>query len=793
MKTNTPNYTTWVERLASATIRYRWLVIVLSVLFVVFSVSRLATNGVKFDTSYRIFFSEDNPQLQAFDALQNVYTKDDNAMFVLTADKESIYEKEFLEAVKWLTTESWQLPYSRRVDSITNFQNSVAVDDDLYVADLVPYDAELSSVDELSTIREAALAEPALYNRLINEDAFTTGVNVTVEFPGKDDMVEVPFVVSKIQEIRSEFEDRYPDIQVNVAGVIMLNNAFAESSQKDMESVVMYMFGAIFVIMAIMLRSIFATIVAGVVVVFTIMSSMGAMVWYGYNLSPPLASAPTMIMTLAIADSIHILITFFHELRNGRNKREAIVESIRVNFMPVFLTTATTAVGFLSMNFSDAPPFRNLGNVVATGVGVAWLMSVFFLPAMLSLFPFAAKKTSDSETNVFDRLVDWISRKRVSVLAGSIAVVVFMGVMIPRIDLNDQWVKYFDESMEFRQDSDYAEENLTGMNNFEFSLPASESGGISEPLYLKTLEEFSMWYRSQTNVVQVNSLVDIMKRLNKNMHGDDQSYYAIPESREMAAQYLLLFEFSLPYGLDLNNQINVDKSATRFTVTTKDVPTKELRKLIVDGELWLENNAPDYMHVKAASPTVMFAYIAERNIKSMMGGTFLAIIAISLILAIALRTVKYGLLSLIPNLVPAVLGFGLWSVLYGEMGLSLAMVSGMTLGIVVDDTVHFLTKYLRAKREKGYSSEEAVRYAFQTVGKALVITTMILVVGFVILGMSSFRMNSWMGQLTAIVIVFALIADFLLLPALLMVLDGKKKQTNLPREKEDIRVEPEMV
>jgi len=758
--------------MAANTIRFRWGVIAITLLALFASVYGLR-EGLKFDTSYRIFFSEDNPQLQAFDTLQNVYTKDDNAMIVLTASKETIYEKDFLEAVQWLTKEAWQIAYSRRVDSITNFQNSVAVEDDLYVEDLVPYDAPLAD-SELSYIRDAALVEPALYNRLINDQDYTTGVNITVTFPGKNDMIEVPLVVGEVKDLVARFSEQYPGIETHIAGVVMLNNAFAESSQNDMQTVMMGMFAAIFVIMAILLRSVLATVVAGVVIIFSIMGGMGMLGWYGYHLSPPLAQAPTMIMTLAVADCIHVLITFFHELRHGRSKKDAIIESVRVNFMPVFLTSATTAIGFLSMNFSDAPPFRYLGNVVATGVMIAWALSAFFLPAVVSLLPFKASGKSAETTSRFDSFAEILINYRGRVLAGSVLVVLLMGAMIPRIDLNDQWVKYFDESMTFRQDSDYAEAHLTGMNNFEFSIPAAESGGISEPEYLKNLEAFSTWYRGQEDVVQVNSIADIQKRLNKNMHGDDDDFYRIAESRELAAQYLLLYEFSLPYGLDLNNQINVDKSATRFTVTTRDVPTKELRKLIEGGELWLESNTPDYMHVKAASPTVMFAHISERNIKSMMWGTFFAILAISLILAMALKSVRYGLLSLIPNLVPAVLGFGAWSLLYGEMGLSLAMVSGMTLGIVVDDTVHFLSKYIRARREKGYSAEEAVRYAFQTVGKALIVTSIVLIVGFLILGTSTFRMNSWMGQLTAIVILFALLADFFLLPALLLVLDGKK-------------------
>ncbi len=770
----------WIVRLAEQAIRYRWAVILATVILTGLALAGLR-NGVTFETSYRIFFAGDNPQLQAFDALQNIYTKDDNVMFILTAGKDSIYEEEFLEAVQWLShrDRAWQIPYTRRVDSISNFQNSVADGDDIFVNDLVPEDLKLDE-SALAAIRRSAESEPALFNRLINGDGYTTGVNVTVSLPGVNDMTEVPEVVNEVRALADEFAIRYPDIEIRKAGMVMLNNAFSESSLKDMGTVMMPMFVVIFLIMAILLRSILATATAGAVLMISILGAMGMMGWYGFNLSAPLMSAPTMIMTLAVADSVHILVTFFSELRQGRDKRAALIESVRINFTPVLLTSITTAVGFLSMNFSDSPPFRYLGNVVATGVMIAWAASIFFLPAVMSLFPFRAKaKAADhakADSSVFDALSALLSRRRHSFLAGSIAVVAFLGFLIPRIDLNDQWVQYFDESLEFRQHADYAEENLTGMNNFEFSIPAAESGGINEPEYLRTLGRFADWFRDDPDVVQVNTIADTMKRLNRNMHGDDPAYYRIPDSRELAAQYLLLYEFSLPYGLDLNNQVNVDKSATRVTITTRDVPTKQLRSLIDKGELWLEENAPEYMHVRAASPTVMFAHISERNIKSMLWGTFFAVLAISILLAIALRSLRYGLLSLIPNIVPAVLGFGIWSALYGEMGLSLAMVSGMTLGIVVDDSVHFLSKYLRARREKGLGGEAAVRYAFRTVGKALVVTTLLLAVGFSILGLSSFRMNSWMGQLTAIVIVMALIADFILLPALLMSLDRRRKK-----------------
>ena len=265
-------------------------------------------------------------------------------------------------------------------------------------------------------------------------------------------------------------------------------------------------------------------------------------------------------------------------------------------------------------------------------------------------------------------------------------------------------------------------------------------------------------------------LTDTLKRLNQNMQGDDPAWHKLPDQRDLAAQYLLLYEMSLPFGLDLNNQIDIRKSATRMVVTMGSVSSREMRALTAAGGDWLRQNAPPAMFSHGVGPAVMFSHITDRNIKSMLVGTLVAIGLVSVALTVALRSIKFGLLSLIPNLVPGIMGFGLWGVLYGQINLGLSIVVAMTFGIVVDDSVHFLTKYLRARRN-GDDSETAVRYAFSTVATALIVTTAVLVGGFSIMAMSSFDMNSGMGKLTALTLTFALIADFLLLPALLMKVD----------------------
>jgi predicted RND superfamily exporter protein len=213
-----------------------------------------------------------------------------------------------------------------------------------------------------------------------------------------------------------------------------------------------------------------------------------------------------------------------------------------------------------------------------------------------------------------------------------------------------------------------------------------------------------------------------------------------------------------------------------MVVTLHTLSTNQMLLLEQRANAWLDENSQFIKAAAASGPTMMFAHIGKRNIISMLGGTTVALILISLILIVALRSLKLGIVSMVPNLVPAAMGFGIWGMLVGEVGLALSVVTSMTLGIVVDDTVHFMSKYQRARRENGLDSEQAVRYAFTSVGRALVTTSVVLIAGFLVLALSAFKLNSGMGLLTALVIGLALIADFLLLPPLLMKLEEKSDE-----------------
>ena len=603
------------------------------------------------------------------------------------------------------------------------------------------------------------------------------GINVTLQFPEKSP-TETSESVAVARELARTIEAEYPGVDVRLSGIAMLSNSFAEESMNDMASLVPLMYGVILIALIVVLRSVTGTIGTLVVIMASVVTAMGVAGWWGILITPPSSTAPTMIMTLAVADSVHILVTLLAEMRGGMPKREALVESLRVNMRPIFLTSLTTAIGFLSMNFSDAPPFHDLGNITAVGVGAAWLFSLFTLPALVVILPMRVRQVTSTaaRSGVMERLGDLVVAKRRPLLWVSAAVVVVLGALVPLNELNDQFVDYFDDRVEFRRDTDFMTANLTGIYQLEYSIGADGSGGISEPAYLEKLDEFTKWFRSQDDVVQVTSLTEVMRRLNRNMHGDDPTWHRIPDNRELAAQYLLLYEMSLPFGLDLNNQINVDKSATRVVVSVGDVSSLRLRRLAEDGERWLRDHAPDEMHALAASSALMFAHISERNIKGMLKGTVLAFILVSGVLIVALRSRKFGLLSLIPNIVPALMAFGVWGVLVGRVNIGLSIVVAMTIGIVVDDTVHFLSKYLRARREQNLDPSDAVRYVFRTVGTALLFTSIVLAAGFAVLSFSAFDLNAGMGRLTAVTILLALMADFFFLPPLLIWIESRRPQ-----------------
>lgn len=752
-------------------IQFKWLILLVSLALT--AIAGFGAKNLTFKSDYKTFFAKDNKQLNDFLDLQKIYSKSDNVAIIVAPDDGNVFSKRTLTAIWELTNDAWlHVTYGTRVDSISNFQYSYAEEDDLIIEDLI-LEADMLDDEMISRAKRVSLSEPLLRKKLIALNGDSTVVNITITTPGIDKTKETPLVAASVRELVSKYRVKYPEIKFMLSGMIMMNTSFPEASKADSSRLLPIMFGVVVLTILGLLRSFTGTFATIIVIITSIAATMGIWGWTGGYLTGPSAGAPVMILTLAVADCVHLLSTFYYNLRHGMKKQDALVDSLRVNLQPIFLTSLTTAIGFLTMNFSDAPPFADLGNMVAIGVTLAFVFSVTIFPAIMMILPVRARVVKEHKQDMMEKLAEFVIGNRKWLLPVSTIIIISLSSFIPQNELNDDFVKYFDKSVPFRQSTDYMKEHLAGMTTIELSFDTQKSSGINDPTFLKFVDDFAIWLREQPETDNVNTITDTLRRLNRNMHADDPSWYKLPDQQDLAAQYLLLYELSLPQGLDVNNQLNVDKSSTRVITTFKNLSsnqTLEMEQRI--NQHFLEHKS-EYK-LSLASPSLMFAHIGATNIVSMLKGSSFALILISILLGFALRSVKFGLISLLPNLMPAAIAFGIWGMFVGEIGLGLSVVMGVTLGIIVDDTVHFLSKYIRARREKNLSSEDAIRYSFASVGKALWVTTMVLVAGFSVMATSSFKVNADMGLLTAITILIALIVDFFFLPPLLMLLKSKK-------------------
>ena len=763
-------------------LQYRWLFIFGSLLLFALGASGIPNAG--FNSSYRVFFGPDNPQLLAFDEFQAVYVQDDNVAVVIHHPDESVFSNEVLETVRSLTAALWKTEYVTRVDSVTNFQHTQVTEDDLLVDDLVP--ALPLTQDELYAKQQIALAEPLLQGLLLSSDSRVTQVNARVLFPS---LKENPNVASDVyvavEQLIAHEQAVHPDIDYRIAGIVATNHAFAKTPEDEMGKMFPLMIGLTIICLALLVRSTWGVVLPLLVVLLTIMFTLGMSGHFGILLTAVSAAFPQILLAIAIAYSVHIVVSYTRLRREGLNRDDAVRMTIYKNLTPIFLTAITTAIGFLSMTLNEVPPVQDLGILVGVGVIFTFVIAVTFLPALLAVCPCGVKAMPTPPPGGPEReewtvlLGRFVVKHHRSLLYGLLFIVAGSSIFIARLELNNNPLNYFKIGTWHRDATEFVDANLTGVTFTDYSLQSGQPHGITDPAFLAKLEAFTEYVRTIPEVAHVNSIVPVMKRLNKNLHADDPAYYRLPDTQELAAQYLLLYTMSLPFGLDLTNQINVDYSSTRVTATMHKVNGKRHMEILDQIEGWVAANMPE-VNTKGVGTWVMFTYLSQRVIHGMINSLMLALVLITIVCVVTFRSIRLGLISLVPNALPILLTFGVWGMLGDHIDFAVSIVATAALGVIIDDTIHLLVRYQRS-REEGREHGQAFQYALNDVGHALLFTSIILVVGFGLFLLSGFRINSSMGAMISLSIAFALAFDFLCLPGILMKFD--KKTANEGRSK----------
>ena len=752
-------------------VKHAWLTIGFWVLLLAVAVAGMGRLTMVND--YKVFFSEENPDLTAFEQIEEKYSNNDSVLVVVAPKEGSVFQPEALSAVMAMTEKGWQTPHSYRVDSLSNYQYTQADGDDLLVEDFIQ-DFELGSPQTLATKQDYALRQPELVNRIIAKNGQATAVNVLIRLPGDSQTEEVREVAAYWQAEIEQLKAEYTGLDFYLTGQIMQNDAFGEATQRDMGSLVPLALLLIIIGTGLYLRSFLSSFLVTLAIISSIMLALGMAGWFGIPITSVSASAPLIILTVAVADCIHFLQGYRKGRLSGQEKVESIIQSLSANRLPIVLTSITTAVGFLSMNFSDSPPFRDLGNITAFGVFWAMLISLTLLPALLKILP--GGKTKEARevplSQPLANLAQWATARPGLLLVLLLVISGLVAVNIQKNNVDDTLFEYFDDSYHIRQANDFTYANLTGVASIQYAIKSPEGEKVTSPEFLAKLDDFVKAARNDSGVYHVQSLTDIMKRLNSSLHGDDPAWFRLPDDARLSAQTLLLYDMSLPYGLTLNNQVALDKQELRIIVTA--------RKMSSNNLLALEDRLRQHLLAKfdasqispGVSADIIFAHIGYNNNISMLTASAAALLIISLLIGILLRSVRLGLVSVLPNILPASIAFGVWGLTVGEVGLSLSVIASMTLGIVVDDTIHLLHRYKRA-REDGLSEQNSIITSVRETGVAITGTTIVLCTGFFVLASSSFKLNADMGLMTAVTILIALVLDLLLVPALLKLTASK--------------------
>ncbi len=755
-----------IERFCRFIISHKIKTLVIGLILIV-----AITSGASFletPTGYRAFVENDQPNYADILDLEEKYGMIDTLSFVIKPNEGDIFQKDVLKLIKELTEISWQTPHSTRVNSLTNHQYTTVDGDDINISDFVDSVESLDNSD-LKELKELALKEKTLVNFILSKSAKVSFINIYLDVPDQEGF-EKPINFAEKQ--KKLFSEKYPEIFVTVAGSARYSHNFQTTARTDATTMYPGFLILIIFLSYVFLRSALASILSLTIIFLSILPSIGTVGWLGFEVQPPLIMAPIIILTIALAHSIHILSIALTNMSEGMNKEQAMVESMKINFTPVFLTSFTTAVGMAGVNFGKIPAFSEMANTVVIGSGYSFIFSVTLLPALFMIMPVKSHGSPRFVLGILRSLGKLIYKFKFYFITFIGLASILLASLIPNLYFDDDFDSYFDRVDDWVEVKNIVNDEF-GSSFFIFANMSSEkTDGITSPEYLEKLDEFAKWLETQDEVTTVTTVADVIKTLNKNMNGGSEEYYIIPNDKSLNAQYLLLYEFSVPYGMDLKNQMTADKAESRLLIRLNMITSRESILFNDKVNLWIEENLGTLKSRGVVGIPIMMPYVYLENTNGLMRGLLYSFSLIVVVIGVSLRSFKFGLISIVPNIVPFVLAYGILSMFTHIVSFSHTVSILISIGLVVDATIHFLTKFKKANT-LNLHPEDAIQYCFKYVGYPIIIASICLFCGFLFLLQSSFMTNFILGGMCALIIILALFIDLLLLPALLL-LFGKK-------------------
>ncbi len=575
-----------------------------------------------------------------------------------------------------------------------------------------------------------------------------------------------------------------PDTGIYMAGLPAVSYFLKTTMLKDMRKFMAMAVITISIFLMILFRRISGVLMPLFIVILSLLSTVGIMAFSGAALKLPTQILPSFILAVGVGDSVHILVIFFRRFNRTGNKKEAITHALGHSGLAVFMTSLTTASGLMSFLAAAVAPIADLGIFASAGVMLAFIYTVVLLPALISIFPLKPKKQSDSrpETalSVSDRLLTSIGNMSIGypwqilVVAGIILTVAIMGMM--RIEFSHNPVKWLPEKSAIRISNEKIDEVLKGSTSLEIIIDTGKENGLYDPAILNKLEKSVDYMENEfvSNKVSVGkawSITTVLKEINQALHSNDKNYYTIPQNKELIAQEFLLFENS--GSDDLEDFTDSRFSKARFTIKVPFIDAIAFTDFIRDVTKYFERNYPE-AEITATGMVSLFVRVIASAIMSLRISYSYAIIIITMLMIFLIGRVRIGLLSMIPNITPIIIMLGIMGWMDIPMDLFTMLVGSIAIGLAVDDTIHFMHNFRRYFEESG-DAGNAVLETLHTTGRAMLVTTCVLSIGFFTFMFADMKNLFNFGMLTGTTIIMALLSDYFIAPSLMILVNRKRK------------------
>lgn len=720
------------------------------------------------DATYNSILSEDDPYKEEVDQARRDFPPSTSVLFAFQTT-DDVFNFQSLAAMEALTNRYTEIESAISVGSLLN-RRLGAVDADRYDRDYLIPDLASVTDEDLDVIRGIALSDEDLTKSLLSPQGDMALATIKYKATTDDQDTRLSIARSVI-DLRDSLRQEFPDTQIYVFGGAIFELDSYNAQINDSQVLFPIVITISILLLWFCLKSLSFSLCLFIVAFATIGLTIGTFGWANIPLNQISTLGPLVVLVIAMADGIHIVSIYAQGLHNSLTKMDAMRHSLAVNFQPVTLATITTAMGFLSLNYCSSPGIYGFGNIVAIGVCWAYIVTLTLLPTLVLLLPTnAVSKPIGVQT--FIRYVSRLVEQRGTALFwGGTALIVVTLAMLPLNRLDFDRYSFIDKDSDFHHVMSALAEKIGNDQSLVYSIHSGEYYGITEADFLNQVDEFSLWLEDQPEASFVTSYTDLLRSLNKSDHDDDEAWDKLPQDKLQIIDYLVGYQLIQEIEPSLEPVFNADYSAIRLVIGTSNLSNFELIKFNDLIDEWITQNIDPRYEVMHADNSILFARLDRSISVELMQGFTLSFILITLTLLIGLRSVRYGLLSIMPNLFPATIVFGFWGLFVGELSPYILMLFSISIGLVVDDSVHILSKYISAKRE-GKTPTQAVQYSLDKAGSAITITTVSLAVGtFVLVFSNTFHFQNVALLLTPI-IVMALLLDLLFLPPLLIKFDN---------------------